>query len=160
MPLKRCGSVSARFSVWFSRRSAAANASQVGVEHLEAAGIVRASASRPCTTCSDARRFDARLGQDQRAVLEVERQQADLAGHLGARRLPAEAAGDHQVDDEEELALELERPCACRVRSSAHDAAGPLPPRAAARPSAAGTASPAGWLESAGRRRAAPSACR
>ena len=48
------------------------------------------------------------FGQQQRAVREVEGRQTDLAGDRRALLFPAEAAGDHQVDGQEELALELE----------------------------------------------------
>ena len=40
--------------------------------------------------------------------VEVEREQPDLAGNLRARLLPAETSGDHQVQDEEQLAFQLE----------------------------------------------------
>ena len=39
---------------------------------------------------------------------EVERREPDPARRARARRSPVEAAGDHQVDDDEELALERE----------------------------------------------------
>ena len=48
------------------------------------------------------------LGEHERAVVEVERGQAELAGNLRAGGEPLEAAGDHQMDDEEELAFESE----------------------------------------------------
>ena len=41
MPLSRCGSVSARFSVWFSRVSASPNSLTRRGQDFEAAGIVR-----------------------------------------------------------------------------------------------------------------------
>ena len=41
MPLKMCGSVSARLSVWFSPCQPRGEAGEVGVEHLEAARIER-----------------------------------------------------------------------------------------------------------------------
>ncbi|MNC86801.1 hypothetical protein D3C83_24810 [compost metagenome] len=49
-----------------------------------------------------------RFGHDQRAVREVDRQQTHLAGDACARVLPAESPGDHQVEDQEQLTLELE----------------------------------------------------
>src|SRR5439155_10342971 len=50
----------------------------------------------------------ARLGQHERPGRELEGRQPDLAGRARARRSPVKATGDHQVEDEEELALELE----------------------------------------------------
>ena len=67
-----------------------------------------ASAARPATRWSDARFFGAGLGEDQRAVREVERGEADLARQLRAPRLPVQPAGDHQVEDEEEVVVERE----------------------------------------------------
>ena len=109
MPLNRCGSVSARLSVWFSRRSAAAKRREVRRQHVE---------SRPGSCCAqrvpaadDVQRrlpLGARFGQHQRAVLEVEREQTELSGNAGARLLPPEAPGDHQMKDEKQLALDLE----------------------------------------------------
>ena len=50
-----------------------------------------------------------RLGQEQRAVREIERGEAELARHgFAPAGLPAKAAGDHQVNHQEEIALELE----------------------------------------------------
>src|SRR5262249_59624129 len=46
------------------------------------------------------------LGQRERARREVEGRQSELAGHLRAWRLPVKATGDHQVDRQEEIALE------------------------------------------------------
>ncbi len=57
MPLNRRGSVSARFSVWFSRSSTRAESGQVGVEDLYASHVDAARALSPWTTCSDARFF-------------------------------------------------------------------------------------------------------
>ena len=108
MPEKSRGSVSARFSVWFSRVRAARNARQVRVEHLEAAAIeVRESASprarggaRRASSCSP------RSGGACRPGSRTPR--ATLPGDLRAALLPVEPAGDHQVEDEEQVALELE----------------------------------------------------
>src|SRR6185295_901607 len=44
----------------------------------------------------------------QRAVRKVERRQSHSAGQPGARLTPLESAGDHQVEGEEQLALEAE----------------------------------------------------
>ena len=50
----------------------------------------------------------ARLGEDQRPGREVEGGEADLAGRLGAVFFPAQTAGDHEVEDEEEVPLQAE----------------------------------------------------
>src|SRR5713101_9405344 len=46
------------------------------------------------------------LGQRERARREVQGRQPELAGHLRAWRFPVKAPGDHQVDRQEEIALE------------------------------------------------------
>ena len=42
-------------------------------------------------------------------MLEVEREQADFARHSRAGRLPSETPGNHEVKDEKQLLLHLER---------------------------------------------------
>jgi hypothetical protein len=51
--------------------------------------------------------FGAGLGEQQRAVLEVEREQANLSRNLRTARLPAESTRNHQMEDEKQLALGL-----------------------------------------------------
>jgi len=87
MPLKMPGSVSARLSVWFSLASAARNG--LAADEVERRPPLR-----------------SRLGQDERPRREVEGGEADLAPQLRARRLPVEPAGDHEVQDEKEIALQ------------------------------------------------------
>ena len=48
----------------------------------------------------------ARLGQRERAVGESKRASVMRPGGFASARQPAQAAGDHQVDDEEEVAVE------------------------------------------------------
>src|SRR5262245_37594708 len=48
------------------------------------------------------------LGEDQSAVVEIDGEEPNLAGHFRAAVLPAKASGNHQVDHEEQLALEFE----------------------------------------------------
>src|SRR5437870_1171813 len=50
----------------------------------------------------------ARLRQEQRPVLEVESRERHLPAELHAAFLPVEPAGDHQVEDQKEPALERE----------------------------------------------------
>ena len=108
MPLNRCGSVSARFSVWFSRAQRAANA----------ASVASSTSSPPGSCCGQRRRAPDDMKRRPPLVpasvsisvpvVEIERQQTDLAGNLRAGRLPAEPPGDHQVKDEEQLAFGLD----------------------------------------------------
>ena len=72
MPLRMCGSVSARFSVWFSARSRAANAVDVGVEHLEPAHVERGERRRSAHDVKRCAALRARFGQRERAVREIE----------------------------------------------------------------------------------------
>jgi hypothetical protein len=48
----------------------------------------------------------AGLGQQQRPGREVEGRQRDLAGWARSPAAPAEAAGDHEVEDQKEIALQ------------------------------------------------------
>jgi hypothetical protein len=78
---------------------------QIGVEHLDSTGVVLRQ-RRP--SLHDEQRclaFGSSLREQQRAVVEVEREQADLAGNTRTARLPAESTGDHQMEDQEQLAL-------------------------------------------------------
>ena len=52
--------------------------------------------------------FGARFRENQRPVLEVEREQTHLARNRCSWRLPSEPPGDHQVKDEEKLAFGFE----------------------------------------------------
>ena len=109
MPLKSRGSVSARLRVWFSLRSAAANCVERRLHGLDAAAVERAHARpRPRSRQSEARFFGARLGQDERPGREVEGGEPDLPGHRRAARPPAQAAGDHEMEHEEQVVLEDE----------------------------------------------------
>ena len=76
MPLKRRGSVSARFSVWFSATRRAANASRVAAITSIPPASSAASAARPATTCSEARRLLARLGEEQACRRRTRRRRA------------------------------------------------------------------------------------
>ena len=67
-----------------------------------------ASASRPCNDVHRRALLRRRLGEDQRAVREVERREPDLARDLLAALLPAQPPRDHQVDHDEALALDAD----------------------------------------------------
>ena len=144
MPLKMRGSVSARLSVWFSRVSAARERRERRVEHLEPAGI-------------DARRAPPRPGRRAATPAASSRPRSGAACPSGSRTPPARPCpgrcrararascsrpGDHQVHDQEELALELEDDALAQA-PQARRRAGPRARRHRAdRPSAAGTGSP------------------
>ena len=110
MPLKRCGSVSARLSVWFSRVSRSAKTRQADVQDFEAAGIERREVRpRRATTCSDAcRRASLPRSGSSVPVGKSNAARPDLAGDGRAASLPAQPSGDHQVQDEEQIVVELE----------------------------------------------------
>ena len=52
--------------------------------------------------------FRPGLGESERAALEVERGEPELARELGTGRLPVQPPRDHQMENEEELIVELE----------------------------------------------------
>jgi hypothetical protein len=78
---------------------------EVGREHVDAAGIVRAQ-RRPAGDHVQGRALaGAHLRQEQRAGREVERRQAVLPRHLPAAVAPAEPPRDHQVQNEKEVVV-------------------------------------------------------
>ena len=82
---------------------------QTAVQHLDAAGIVLSANSRGTAHGMQRRTLDgARLGEDQGAGRQIESRQAQLARNASPRRAPAKPPGDHQVEDQEEIALKLE----------------------------------------------------
>ena len=125
MPLNRCGSVSARFSVWFSRVSALVKLLERGVERLDAAGIERAQRRLAAHQLQRRALLRARLGEEQRAVLEDERGEHQLRPHprFLARLAPAQAARDHQVDDEKQIVVEGEDDALADAAHAADDRA-------------------------------------
>ena len=106
-------------------------------------GRTRASARSPRTTWSDARRLRAGLGEQQRARVELERRERERAGQLRARRVPLQPAGDHQVDHDEQLALERDHDALAEPLDASTTPSLRLR-RAADRPCAARTGSRAG----------------
>ena len=102
------GSVSERLRVWFSQRSACANASRSMSSTSSPPRSNARSACAPATAVQRRLLARARLGQQQRAGVEVERQQADLAGRRGAGLLPTQPTGDHQVQHQIQVAVERE----------------------------------------------------
>ena len=84
MPLNKCGSVSARFSVWFSRVNACAELLDGRREDFEAAGIVRRELGFAANQVQRRATLRPRFGQDQRSRVEVESSQTDFARNLRA----------------------------------------------------------------------------
>ena len=115
MPLKSRGSVSARLRVWFSLRSRAPNAARSTSSGSSPPRSNAASASAPADQVEGRAPLAARLGEHQLPVGELEGGERDLPRRLGAGGEPAEPAGDHQVDDQEELAVEARARSACRA---------------------------------------------
>ena len=89
-------------------------------------GSCDASSFSPRTRYSDARRFDPASVRISEPLSKVECGETDLAGNLWMLRSapsapvcgPLEAAGDHQVDDEEQLVFELHTSRLPRRRSA------------------------------------------
>ena len=81
---------------------------EVGVEHLEAAGVEGRHGRRPAHDVQRGALLRARLREHQRAGRKLERGKSHLPRDARAGRPPVKAARDHQMEDEEEVALELE----------------------------------------------------
>ena len=106
MPLNRCGSVSARLSVWFSR-GARRERSSVAPPALRAR---RDRARRAPRALDDVkRRLSLRPASVRRACpwSKSNASRPDLAGNLRTGRLPPEPAGNHQVKHQEQFAFEF-----------------------------------------------------
>ena len=84
MPSNSVGSVSERLMVWCSARSRSANCSVVAAKTSRPPRSNSASAARPRDEVERRALLRAGLGEDQRAVREVERGEPDLARDLGA----------------------------------------------------------------------------
>ncbi len=89
MPLKRCGSVSARFSVWFSRRRRAGERRRVDRHHVDAAGIERVQRGLARDDVQRRAPLAAGFGEIERAVVELERRER-------VARLPCVAPASRQ----------------------------------------------------------------
>jgi hypothetical protein len=75
-----------------------------------------------------------RLRQEERAALEVERGEVDLAREPPAGLSPTEPSRDHQVQDEEQVALEREDDALSQAAEAGHDAPRGLRERRRRRP--------------------------
>ena len=100
----------------------------------------------------------ARLGQQQRAVREIERREPDLARHGVPRSRQCSRPAIIRCKTRNSSPSSPRR-CACRC-AAGRSPSGPSRRRAAARPSAAGTAWPAARARASARRCAAASAAR
>src|SRR5438067_2306649 len=79
---------------------------EVDLEHIQSARIV---CRERLLSLDDVQRclpFRAGLGQYQRAVVEIDCQQADLSRDARVAILPSKAAGDHQMEHKKELSFE------------------------------------------------------
>src|SRR5438876_3387399 len=79
---------------------------EIDLEDLDAARIERTN--RLLTAKNVQRRppLRSRLGQQQRSVGKIERRETDFSGDFSAGGQPPKSACDHQMDDDEEVALE------------------------------------------------------
>ena len=81
---------------------------QTAFQHLDAAGIVLPQVAGAAYDMQRRALDGAGLGEDQGAGRQVEGRQAQLARNPGLCRTPAEPPGDHQVEDQIEIALQFE----------------------------------------------------
>ena len=100
--------MSARFRVWFSRRSARSNAARVAPSGSSPPRSSAASAASPRTRCSAARRFEPASVRMSEPDGKSKRGEPDAARELRARAPPVEPPRDHEVQGEEQVALERE----------------------------------------------------
>ena len=78
----------------------------VGGQHLEALRIVRRERRFTADDMNRGLTFGSSFGQQQGPVREIEGSQPDLSGNRRAGLAPSEPAGDHQMDDDEEVLVE------------------------------------------------------
>ena len=98
----------ARRSVWRSRDSARAKLGGRRAQDVETAGIVPGERRVAPRQVNRRTAPGPGLGEDQRPAREVERREPHPARRARAGRPPVKTAGDHEVDDDEQLALERE----------------------------------------------------
>jgi len=82
------------------RRKRRAKAFEVGREDLHAAGIDAVEPSFAADYVQRSAPFAAGFGERQRASGKIKRRQRIAAAEFRLRRLPVQAAGDHEVQDE------------------------------------------------------------
>ena len=108
MPLNRCGIGEGALQGVILAPQCGAEFIQPGVEHLEAAGIVGGERRRAARDIERRPLLGAGLGEQQRPGREVEGREPDPAGRLGPVPLPTQTAGDHQVENDVQVAGEAE----------------------------------------------------
>ena len=85
-----------------------AEAREVRLERFEPARIHLRERRLPLHEVKARALLRARLGEQQRARRKIDRRKADLRRDLLAARAETEAAGDHEVHDEEQVPVERE----------------------------------------------------
>jgi len=120
MPLNRCGSVKARFSVWFSRSSRSRKSILLRRQHVESAGIER---GERCGALHHVQRCAALgagfSGEDERAVGKFEeRPGVILPGGLRPSVSHCRRPAIIRLQHEEELAVQREARCVLPMRDT------------------------------------------
>lgn len=82
---------------------------EIRLEDLQATGVVGAQPALATHRVQGRALLAPGLGQQQRARIEIEDRQTQLARDLRTGLFPAQTTGDHQVDDEEVLGVQLDR---------------------------------------------------
>ena len=120
MPLRKRGSVSARFSVRFStvrtRRKLSRSAEKTSMPP-------GSSACKRLFICDDLERCSslrARFGQHQRAVGKIEGREILPPTEFRSHRTPVQPAGDHQVQHHPEAVVEAESDALANAAQFAH----------------------------------------
>jgi hypothetical protein len=92
-------------------------------EHLEAARVVRGELRLAANQIQRGSPLRAGLRQNQRQVRKIECRETDLAGDFRAGLKRPEAAGDHQVNHQEQLAFERPHEALAQAAKPDHDLA-------------------------------------
>src|SRR5215831_17479854 len=79
-----------------------------GLEDVDTARVHRRERSLALDQMDRGAALGARFGEKQRRILEIESRERQAARRLLVFREPAQAAGDHEMDDQEQGSLELE----------------------------------------------------
>ena len=81
---------------------------EVRLQHFDPAAAEDGEVGLPTHHVERCPLLRARLSEQERAVWELERRQADPLGHGRTRVAPAQPARDHQVDHQKEAAIQRE----------------------------------------------------
>ena len=81
---------------------------EIGLHDFEPSSIVLGERVDPAHDVERCLSFRTCLGEDQRALGEIEREESYLARNRGPGRFPSKASRDHQVKDEEQVSFRLE----------------------------------------------------